>query len=232
MTRQTDLFGRPLLAPEEHAWAHDLQAYRSEYDEHEKNGYIYSPADGVVPRISWIMGMLCDLPRGSKILDIGCKTGEMLLPLSTLWRYELYGIDVVQRFVDACVARGLNVIQGFAENLPYGDDTFDAVVLCEILEHVLDVGIVMHEALRVLKPGGMVALSVPFGPWHLGLPPEQRDHHLREVDLRSFFPYGRDFVAIQMTHPFTWAPNDIVGTNLMIFRKHTEPPFVRQNVTP
>ncbi|GAB4518367.1 MAG: hypothetical protein OHK0046_25910 [Anaerolineae bacterium] len=46
-------------------------------------------------------------------------------------------------------------------NLPYADDTFDAVILSEVLEHLDDDVAGLREVYRVLKPGGVVAITVP-----------------------------------------------------------------------
>jgi ubiquinone/menaquinone biosynthesis C-methylase UbiE len=56
--------------------------------------------------------------------------------------------------------------QGRAQDLPYQDGEFDAVVLGEILEHVDDPEVVLAEAYRVVKVGGIVIASTPIGSHH------------------------------------------------------------------
>jgi ubiquinone/menaquinone biosynthesis C-methylase UbiE len=48
--------------------------------------------------------------------------------------------------------------------LPFTDDTFDATVLGEVLEHVPDDERALREVVRVTRPGGLVAISVPANP--------------------------------------------------------------------
>ena len=45
--------------------------------------------------------------------------------------------------------------QGFAENMPYEDNTFDVVICVDVLEHVADYKKVVSEVHRILKPGGL-----------------------------------------------------------------------------
>lgn len=56
--------------------------------------------------------------------------------------------------------------QAFATSLPFPEGSFDACVLGEILEHVLDPEKVLAEALRIVKPGGVVVASTPIGGEH------------------------------------------------------------------
>ena len=49
-------------------------------------------------------------------------------------------------------------------DLPFADDTFDAVVAGEVIEHIENDGLALSEAARVLRPGGVLALSVPAHP--------------------------------------------------------------------
>ena len=83
---------------------------------------------------------------------------------------EARGFDVTSTDVSAAaidhlrtVVRG-PVLEANLEALPFDSRTFDAVVLGEVLEHVRDDVAGLREVARVLKPGGIVAISVPAHP--------------------------------------------------------------------
>jgi len=93
----------------------------------------------------------------SELLDIGCGTGWLADHFS---RYT--GIERSPEAVRAAVALGRNVIEGDVEEpLPFADETFDAVVMKDLLEHVGDPVAVVAEAGRVLRPGGLLFASSP-----------------------------------------------------------------------
>ena len=55
--------------------------------------------------------------------------------------------------------------EGDALNLPFPDDSFDVVIISEVMEHIPDDKGVLAEMVRVLKPGGRIAITVPrYGP--------------------------------------------------------------------
>jgi SAM-dependent methyltransferase len=52
-------------------------------------------------------------------------------------------------------------VSGDATSMPFGDGAFDRVIAAEVLEHILDDQQAMNELARVLRPGGLAAVTVP-----------------------------------------------------------------------
>ncbi len=98
--------------------------------------------------------------RGKAVLDLGCAGGFMAEALTGKGA-SVTGIDPAHQAIEAARARARLVGQtirydvGVGEDMPYGDASFDAVVCVDVLEHVADLGQVLAEVARVLKPGGM-----------------------------------------------------------------------------
>lgn len=61
-------------------------------------------------------------------------------------------------------AKGMGAVPGRAEELPFPDGSFDAVCLFDVLEHLEDDRAALAEVRRVLKPGGLLFISVPLHP--------------------------------------------------------------------
>jgi SAM-dependent methyltransferase len=95
--------------------------------------------------------------RDAELLDVGCGTGWLAD------HFEHYtGIDGSAEAVAAAAARGRNVKLGdLGEPLPFADDSFDAAVLKDVLEHVTDPGALLDEVRRVLRRGATVFASSP-----------------------------------------------------------------------
>lgn len=94
------------------------------------------------------------------VLDLGCAGGFMAEAI-TRKGARVTGIDPAARAIAAAQAHaeagGLQIRYdtGVGEALPYDDASFDAVVCVDVLEHVEDLGQVVSEVSRVLRPGGM-----------------------------------------------------------------------------
>lgn len=98
-----------------------------------------------------------------KILDIGCGTGETLSFLENyLDNPKLYGIDNSKIAIDYAKKRGhKNIRQVNALKLPYKDNTFDYILLLDVIEHIEDDLSLLKEAKRVLKRNGRIIITAP-----------------------------------------------------------------------
>jgi len=109
---------------------------------------------------------LSHLTPGMRLLDVGCGPGTITLGLAAaVSPAEVTGVDieetVLQRARDAAHeanASNVRFEQASATQLPYPDDTFDAVFAHTLLEHVPDPLHVLSEMKRVLKPGGILGV--------------------------------------------------------------------------
>ena len=107
-----------------------------------------------------------NIPRKSKFLDVGCGAGYSLMRASQGLNCEVKGIDAdpgnhgVGRFVKDLVNDVL-IKQGFAEDLPYANESFDVVYSSHVLEHVNDEAKSLAEMKRVLKKDGVLIIGMP-----------------------------------------------------------------------
>jgi len=118
------------------------------------------------------------------ILDLGCGTGVVSRELAK--QANVVSLDMSDLALGYCADRGLTRrVKGDAEHLPFVGSTFDAAVALDLFEHVEHDRAAFGEAARVLKPGGMLVLSVPafrslWGPHDVALMHHRR-YRLAEV---------------------------------------------------
>jgi ubiquinone/menaquinone biosynthesis C-methylase UbiE len=95
------------------------------------------------------------------LLDAGCGTGGTMKQLADV--AQVCGCDCSPHALAYCSReRGLRrVAAGDVATLPYADETFRAVVSCDVLEHVPDDRAGLADMMRVLQPGGVLILTVP-----------------------------------------------------------------------
>jgi methionine biosynthesis protein MetW len=103
----------------------------------------------------------------SRVLDIGCGDGSLLDYLVHFKQVDGRGIELSQAGVNACVARGLSVIQGDADTdlRDYPSGAFDYAILSQTLQATRDPRRVVGELVRI---GRRVIVSFPnFGHWRV-----------------------------------------------------------------
>lgn len=108
---------------------------------------------------------LPSLPSGEvRILDVACGTGDLSLTLCESGEARIFGVDFCRPMLDIAAskvtARGLQVslVEGDALDLPFIDSSFEAVTIAFGLRNLTSVEAGFSELLRVLKPGGRLAV--------------------------------------------------------------------------
>src|SRR5262245_18216405 len=102
---------------------------------------------------------------GSRVLDVGCGDGALLQLLADTKNVDGRGIEVSRDRVNACVARGLSVIQGDADRdlADYPDSAFDYAILSLTIQVTRQPKPVLEQLLRI---GRRAIVSFPnFGHW-------------------------------------------------------------------
>ena len=97
---------------------------------------------------------------GMDVLDVGCGPGGLTSELTNLVGADhVAAIDPAPQFAAATAARnpGADVRVGVAEDLPWPDDSFDAVLSSLVIAFMQDADAGVREMLRVTRPGGVVA---------------------------------------------------------------------------
>lgn len=108
------------------------------------------------------------IPLGddARILDCACGRGFYLNMIRHVSRCALVGLELEDEIIRKAQRNvghlpGITLTRGNIYALPFPDDWFDGVILSEILEHIDDDVAGLREVRRVLKPGGVVAITVP-----------------------------------------------------------------------
>ncbi len=152
-----------------------------------------------------------DLAPGQAVLDCGTGMGFYLKVLAALYpECRLFGIDFetrVLRFARAHLPPAATVVRGDIHRLPYADGAFDRVIMSEVLEHLDDDARGLAEVRRVLRPGGLLAVTVPNARYPYWYDPINR---VAEGVFRRPIRRG-PFAGIWANHRRLYRREDLVG---------------------
>ena len=124
-------------------------------------------------KLTMIDELICPhLKAGSRLLEIGCGAGNLLLQAAVHGSYpvaldlSMQALTFVRSRLEeaktgAKAPEGYACTQAIGESLPLVDGSFDCVLLSEVIEHLEAPQISIREAVRVLRPGGRLLITTP-----------------------------------------------------------------------
>jgi ubiquinone/menaquinone biosynthesis C-methylase UbiE len=114
----------------------------------------------ILERKNKIIGKFLHSSRGKNILDVACGTGRFF---HLYKKRNIYGIDISKDQLSEAGKKDKNAILKIcdAEKICYPDNYFDVVITSQFIEHIPQYNRVIHEMVRVCKPGGILIIDFP-----------------------------------------------------------------------
>ena len=146
------------------------------------------------PLLAEIVNLRPQPRQGTQVLEIGCADAARLQRLAEMYGCTCQGVEPSARAVAMARARGIDVHQGTADQLPYADQSFEIVIFgfCLYLCDREDLFRIASEADRVLRSPGWLLIHDFYSPV-----PAQRDYHHHS----GLYSYKMDYRKL-----FTWHP--------------------------
>jgi len=137
--------------------ASDVATFHAPPDVYDAHVGRYGPA------LAAALLTVADVPTGGRALDVGCGPGALTAALAgRLGAARVAAVDPAEPLVAACAARfpRADVRTATAEDLPFADGAFDAVLSQLVVNFLADAPAAVAEMARVTAPGGLVAACV------------------------------------------------------------------------
>jgi len=132
-----------------------FEKHTIEYDSwFDKNKEIYQ---------SELVALKKVIPANMKGLEVGVGTGRFAVPLGIK-----LGIDPSQAMLSIAAAKGIKTVKGYAENLPFEDNSFDFILFVTTICFLDDISKAFKEANRVLKENGEIIIGLIDKDSYLG----------------------------------------------------------------
>lgn len=129
------------------------------------------------------------LPQKGTLLDIGAATG-FFMKIANVCGWKTKGIEISAYASEIAKKSGLSVSCDTVENSNFSGQSFDAISMWDVLEHLPHPVNDIHICARILKPGGILAINTPDSgslyahvmgkQWHLLVPPEHINYFTKK----------------------------------------------------
>jgi SAM-dependent methyltransferase len=120
---------------------------------------------------------------GRSLLDVGGSTGVVAHHFQERFALEATVIDPAPLEIEVARRLGLNTVKGFVEDCDPAEASYDLILLCQAVDHLLDVSLALRKIRELLAPDGLFFVDI--------------------VDLRAAYRRGGSFeAAIKIDHPF------------------------------
>ena len=149
---------RPALADIAAYYPPDYAAYRTAIDEERWFFMRWKRRRNLLPSVEAISRFFT---QPGRLLDVGCATGNYLAEMRRRG-WQVTGVEIQPEA--ALYARSqlqLDVFNGDLLDAPFPDGSFEAITVWDVLEHTHDPLAIMKAVRRLLRPGGIVAFSIP-----------------------------------------------------------------------
>lgn len=182
-------------------------------------------------RVKTVLKFL-DIKESDKVIEIGCEAGYLLKHL--LIAKEVMGLDIAKNALEDAKKNTksdkVKFICADASNIPFANAYFDKVICSQTLEHLDNPDRVVKEVSRIVKPGGIVVISVPnervliilkkifvkIGLFNLLFPnlePRSSSWHIQNFNKRDICKILNKYFIIQR---FKYVPLPFLGPEMVI----------------
>lgn len=121
---------------------------------------VYDSVRGIDQEVIQALLENTNLSSDSRILDLGCGTGNYVKAFKTYTSAEVYGVDPSQGMLDKAVAKAPDVTFaiGTASNIPFDEGSFDLIYMTDVIHHVPNIDEMFEELFRIAKKGARICV--------------------------------------------------------------------------
>ena len=136
------------------------------------------------------------VPAGKKGLEVGVGSGIFAEKLGVK-----YGIDPSEKMLYVARTRGINTVTGVAEELPYGNESFDFALYITSICFIEDPDLALKEAYRVIVPNGDLIIAIIDKNSALGIRLNERKKESKFYEPATFFS-SEEIVSLMESNGF------------------------------